>query len=135
MGSVIDSIDCPNCSSPDCFVDFYYKTGEEYNFCSDCGYSKQITIINRDKKLNELTDDDWRIEEAKNPWGSFRIQEIGMVGWTTGTIQDESQYNEIYNKVIENLDSIGEFSISRLIDGKIEKNTIVLSGRILNEMI
>ena len=57
MGSVIDYIDCPNCGN-EAFSDFYYKTGEEYVNCNSCGYHYSATIINRDKPLNELTDDD-----------------------------------------------------------------------------
>jgi hypothetical protein len=135
MGSVIDTIECPNCKKEDCYVDFYYKTGEEYTFCSDCGYSKQIHIINREKNLNELTDDDWRMDEVANPWGCFRIKEIGMVGWNTGVLTSEEEYNQMYDKVLEHLDSIDEFSLSRLVDGKIEKKMVVSSAKIVNEII
>lgn len=135
MGSVIDAIECPNCKSPDCYLDFYYKTNEEYTFCPDCGYSKQIHIINREKKLSELTDRDWRIDEVKNPWGCFRIKEIGMVAWSTGVLLNENEYNDMYERVMEHLDSIDEFSLSRFVDGKIEKKMVVSSAKIVNEII
>jgi len=53
MGSVIDYIECPNCEQ-EAYSDFYYKTGEEYVNCMNCGYHHSATIKNRDKKLNEL---------------------------------------------------------------------------------
>ena len=54
MGSVLDFIECPNCKH-EASDDFYYKTGEEYIFCQNCGYHRSATIINRDKALNELS--------------------------------------------------------------------------------
>lgn len=135
MGSVIDCIDCPNCQSPDCHTDFYYKTGEEYIFCSDCGYSKQVHIVNREKLLKDLTDEDWRIDVVDKPWGSYKIKEIGMVGWAVGTLVNEEDYDFILCKVIENLESIDEFSISRFVDGKIVRTMVVSTTKIVNEII
>ena len=57
MGSVIDHIECPNCKQ-EAYSDFYYKTGEEYVNCNNCGYHRSATIVNRDKKLSELTEED-----------------------------------------------------------------------------
>jgi hypothetical protein len=45
--------------------DFYYKTGEEYVNCSHCGYHYSATIINREKRLDLLTDKDWKIDRVK----------------------------------------------------------------------
>ena len=39
--------------------------GEEYVSCNNCGYHKSIIIVNRDKKLSELTQEDWKIDELK----------------------------------------------------------------------
>jgi hypothetical protein len=135
MGSVIDYIECPNCESPDCHNDFYYKTGEEYTFCSDCGYTRNVIIVNREKKLSELEDKDWRVDEVKNPWGSYRIKEIGNVGWSCGVLLSEKEYNEIFDKVQEHLDSVDEFSLSRYVDGKILKTMVVSSAKIVNEIM
>jgi Zn ribbon nucleic-acid-binding protein len=135
MGSVIDYIECPNCKSEDCYLDFYYKTGEEYCHCSDCGYTRNVEIQNREKNLNELTENDWLVKEIKNPWGCYRIKEIGNVGWVCGTLQNEGEYNEVYDNVLKHIDSVDEFSLSRLIDGKIEKRMVVSSGKLANEII
>jgi hypothetical protein len=45
--------------------DFYYKTGEEYVNCGHCGYHYSATIINREKRLDLLTDKDWKIDRVK----------------------------------------------------------------------
>lgn len=135
MGSVIDYIECPNCKSPDCYDDFYYKTGEEYVHCSDCGYTKSVTIKNRDKKLAELTEEDWELNEVQNPWGCYRIKEIGNVGFTCGTLLTEKEYNEVFDKVQEHLDSVDEFSLSRFTDGKIVRTMVVSSAKIVNEIM
>ena len=42
MGSVIDYIECPNCKA-EAYSDFYYKTGEEYINCNNCGYHYSAT--------------------------------------------------------------------------------------------
>ena len=57
MGSVLDFIECPNCKH-EASDDFYYKTGEEYVNCGNCGYHRSATIVNRDKKLSELTEEE-----------------------------------------------------------------------------
>ncbi len=81
MGSVLDYIACPNCKT-EAFVDYYYKTGEEYINCANCGYHKSVTIINRDKRLDELVDSDWEVKELKNPYGAYRFKyyERGQLG-------------------------------------------------------
>ena len=43
MGSVIDYIECPNCKH-EAYSDFYYKTGEEYVNCQNCGYHYSATF-------------------------------------------------------------------------------------------
>ncbi len=135
MGSVIDCIDCPNCKSPECHTDFYYKTGEEYTFCPECGYTKQIHIVNRDKPYHELTQEDWRIDEVSKPWGSYRIKEIGMVGSTVGTLVNEEDYKYVLGQVVANLESVDEFSLSRLVDGKVVKTRVVETAKLINEMV
>ncbi len=89
MGSVIDHIDCPNCGN-EAYSDFYYKTGEEYVNCQHCGYHYSAEIINRDKLLTELTDDDWKISEIKEPYGAYRIKcydTVALPGSSTGSIR------------------------------------------------
>lgn len=117
MGSVIDYIDCPNCGT-EAFSDFYYKTGEEYVMCSNCGYHKSITIKDRDKLLNELTEDDWEIVEIANPFGSYSIKTYQSVGTQLGTLETEQQYNELKQNISDDVE-IEWCRVSRLVDGDI----------------
>ena len=123
MGSVIDYIECPNCKT-EAMSDFYYKTGEEYINCSNCGYHRSATIINRDKNLNELTDSDWNIEELKNPFGAYRLKVYHSVATQCGSLENETQYNEL-KKNIEADVEIEYCSVSRFIDNKIVEELLI----------
>jgi Zn ribbon nucleic-acid-binding protein len=126
MGSVIDYIECPNCKH-EAFSDFYYKTGEEHVSCQNCGYHYSATIINRDKLLTELTDEDWKISELKNPYGAYRLKAYNSVGAQCGSLENEEDYN--YFKTTNQADAEIEFcSISRLIDGEIVTEIIIDNG-------
>lgn len=123
MGSVIDYIECPNCKH-EASDDFYYKTGEEYINCNNCGYHRSATIINRDKNLNELTDSDWNIEELKNPYGAYRLKVYHSVAAQCGSLENEEQYNEL-KKNIEADVEIEYCSVSRFIDNKIVEELLI----------
>jgi len=126
MGSVLDYIECPNCKS-EANSDYYYKTGEEYVNCGNCGYHFSATIVNRDKKLSELTEEDWKIEELKNPYGAYRLKSYHSIATQCGSLENEEQYNEL-KKTIE-VDVNVEFcSVSRLIDGKIVTEMVIDNG-------
>ena len=126
MGSVIDYIECPNCKC-EAYDDFYYKTGEEYINCNNCGYHYSATIINREKNLDELTEADWKIRELKNPYGSYRLKIYDAVGVECGSLKNEEQFNELKQNVSE-MDTVEYFSISRFVDGEIKVEYIVDNG-------
>lgn len=44
MGSVQSEMKCPQCGGP-MFVDYYYKTDEEYRFCNCCGKYESWTVV------------------------------------------------------------------------------------------
>ena len=123
MGSVIDYIECPNCKH-EASDDFYYKTGEEYINCNNCGYHRSATIINRDKNLNELTESDWNIEELKNPFGAYRLKVYHSIATQCGSLENEEQYNEL-KKNIEADVEIEYCSVSRFIDNKIVEELLI----------
>jgi len=137
MGSVIDYIECPKCQSEGCFSDFYYKTGEEYVNCGECGYSRSVTIKDesRGKKLNELAESDFDLNELANPWGAYRLKEIGNVGFTCGPLENKEQYDELLKSVMENIDSVDEFTLSRHVNEKIVKLRVVETAKVINEMV
>lgn len=125
MGSVIDYVDCPNCGQ-EAFSDFYWKSGEEYVSCGSCGYYKSITIKkeSRSKRLDELQESDWQVNEVRNPYGSYRVRIKGNVAYQSGPITDKEEYDEIVSN-IKNVENVELFTISRFIDGKIVVEKIV----------
>jgi DNA-directed RNA polymerase subunit RPC12/RpoP len=122
MGSVIDYIDCPNCGH-EAYDDFYYKTGEEYINCQNCGYHRSATIINREKPLNELTEQDWEIIELKNPYGAYRLQMVGDIGAACGSVETEEAFEGV-KKAVAEMENVEYFSISRFVNGEIILETI-----------
>ena len=128
MGSIIEHIECPNCDH-EAFSDFYYKTGEEYVNCSNCGYhySAEIRFKSRDKKLTELTEDDWAINELKNPYGAYKIKMYEGVGYTCGSLENEEQLNGLKSNC-EKGDTIEYCTVSRFVDGQIKVEMLVDNG-------
>ena len=126
MGSVLDYIDCPNCGH-EAYSDFYYKTGEEYVNCQNCGYHYSATIINREKKLNELTDDDWEIIELKNPYCAYRLKIVEDSGYHCGSAETEEAFENIKKNVAQ-MDNVEYFSINRFVDDKIVTIDIIDNG-------
>ena len=124
MGSVQSEIVCKKCGYSHAFSDYYYKTGEEYINCSNCGYHRSATIINRDKKLSELTEEDWKVEELKNPYGAYRLKVYHSVATQCGSLVNETQYNEL-KKNIEADVEIEYCSVSRFIDNKIVEELLI----------
>jgi len=122
MGSVIDYIDCPNCGH-EAYDDFYYKTGEEYINCQNCGYHRSATIINRDKALDELKDEDWEITELKNPYGAYRIKRVDDIGTMCGSVETEEAFESV-KKAVGEMENVEYFYLSRLINGEIIIETI-----------
>jgi len=127
MGSVIDYIDCPNCEH-EAALDFYYKTGEEYTTCNYCGYHKSITIINRDKDLNKLTQEDFQVIELVNPYGSYRIKYEDSVGYLCGSLENEDHLQKLKTHIqtqqTENI-VIESAEMSQCINGGIIKTQLL----------
>ena len=126
MGSVIDFTECPHCKQ-EAHIDYYYKTGEEYLVCMHCGYYKSYTIKNRDKKLDELTEEDWDVKEIANPFGSYRIKPKDGIAVQCGCLEDEESYKELQQAIEENRSEIEYCSISRFIDGEIKVEHLIES--------
>ena len=124
MASVLNYIECPNCKH-EASDDFYYKTGEEYINCGNCGYHRSATIINRDKKLSELTEEDWEIKELKDPYGAYRLKVYHGVATQCGSLENKEQYNEFKSQ----LEGDVEFcSVSRFVNGEIKFEMIIDNG-------
>jgi len=126
MGSVIDYIECPNCKT-EAYSDFYYKTGEEYINCNNCGYHYSATIKNRNKKLTELTESDWEINELKNPYGAYRYKMAGEVSTLCGSLETPEDADRFRAEMkLEYQEHVEFAQISRLIDGDIITEDVVI---------
>ena len=126
MGSIIEHIECPNCEH-EAFSDFYYKTGEEYVNCSNCGYHYSATIKDRTKLLSELTEDDFEIVELKNPFGAYRIKFYDSPGYACGSLKSEEQLYELKSNY-EQDDNTECLLVSRFVDGEKIVETIIDNG-------
>ena len=126
MGSVLNYIECPNCKQ-EASDDFYYKTGEEYINCGNCGYHRSATIINRDKKLSELTEEDWKVEELKNPYGAYRLKVYHSVATQCGSFTNKYEYDYFISEISKDVE-IEFCSVSRFVDGKIVTEIIIDNG-------
>jgi Zn ribbon nucleic-acid-binding protein len=136
MGSVIDYIECPNCEH-EAFSDFYYKTGEEYVNCQNCGYHYSATF-KTDDNGNYVTQDgtdDYSFDnlimetkEIKNPYGAYRIKHYDSVGYECGSLKDETEYNNIKEWVDKEVNDIEYFGINRFVDGKIVTIDVIDNG-------
>lgn len=126
MGSVIDYIECVNCKT-EAYSDFYYKSGEEYINCNNCGYYYSATIKSRDKAYSELTDEDWNIQECINPYGSYRLKYKDEVGTTCGSLRNEAEWNEFKKEVQadDNYSQVEYFQLSQLVEGQIVVQHII----------
>ncbi len=135
MGSVIDYIECPNCKQ-EAFSDFYYKTGEEYINCNNCGYhySQSYKRDNKGKFLTKDGTDNYNfdnlimeVSELKNPFGSYRLKVYHAIATQCGAFENEEQYNEFKESIQEDVEL--EFcSVSRFVDGEIKVETLIDNG-------
>jgi hypothetical protein len=127
MGSVIDYIECPNCKH-EAADDFNYKTGEEYTFCTNCGYSHTF-FLKRDEDGEIVTEEDgttWVFEEntIDNPYGCYKVSTYKSKGMAVGTLQDEQAFHLFQNEI--KLDPEVEFcSVSRFVDGEIQEEVLI----------
>jgi hypothetical protein len=135
MGSVIDYIECPHCEH-EAFSDFYYKTGEEYINCQNCGYHYSATYktddegeyITKDGTDNYESDNlIVEMKELKNPYGAYRLKYYDSVGYECGSLESEQNCVELLVEV-KALNNIEYFSINRFVDGEIVTIDVIDNG-------
>jgi Zn ribbon nucleic-acid-binding protein len=142
MGSVLDFIECPNCKN-EATSDFYYKTGEEYIFCSNCGYHYSASY--KRNETGELVTKDgtndhsfanliMEVNESSSPYASFRVSIRGNIGYTCGSLSSEQEYNELKANILNDAE-VNHASVSRFIDGEIKVETLVESTINENDFI
>jgi len=139
MGSVISYIECPNCRSEECFEDFYYKTGEVYTRCPECGYVHDVNIkrddngkailtdLEKEATFDNITYVDTLIE---NPYGSYRANSV-KGGATVGTLRTKEDYDNLVADIAKNAqgdENLKSVIVSRFTEGKIVKETLFERG-------
>ena len=136
MGSVMDWGDCPRCKSVESYMsDFYYKTGEEYSYCSECGYSKEMSF-KRDGNGEFLLMDSENGTKVDNliqqviineePYGSYRV-EYENGGANIGTLTTPKDYGIFVSEVVSLTNQENEIKnvvFSKFVGGEIVKETI-----------
>ena len=133
MGSVIDYIECPHCKS-EAYNDFYYKTGEEYINCQNCGYHYSATYKRDDNGefvtkdgTNNYTFDNLITEtkELKNPYGAYRIKHYDSVAYQCGSLSNEDELDNLKEWINKECNDVEYFSISRFVNGEIVVENII----------
>lgn len=123
MGSVMDHIECPNCKQ-EATLDFYYNTGEEYILCTHCGYHKAVYIDTQDD-YPDIAKARWITEELTNPYGIYKLKHIDDKFTKLGSLEDEQHWIDFVSEIMSDKDGIEFFTLSRLVDDKIETTTII----------
>lgn len=143
MGSVIDYIECPNCEH-EAYNDFYYKTGEEYVNCQNCGYRYSATykrddngeLITKDGTDNHEFDNlIMETNELKNPYGAYRIKYYDSVAYVCGSLESEEDFTKLLVNIKEqandpdmNYRNTELFTVSRFVDGEIKVTHVIDNG-------
>ena len=139
MGSVIDYIECPRCKQENCIDDFYYKSGEEYINCPDCGYHR-VFHYKRDADGKFLRKDETKGYEfenlipeeihLENPYSAYRV-ETTLGGATCGTLETYEDYQKFISEIVSITNqehNIKEAVVSKLVGDKIEKEVVFQNG-------
>ena len=135
MGSVIDYIECPHCGQ-EAYSDFYYKTGEEYVNCQNCGYHYSATYKRDDDRefvtedgTNNYTFDNLIMEtkELKNPYGAYRINYYDSVASHCGSLENETDFVALAVN-IEKHENVELCTVSRFVDGEIKVIHVIDNG-------
>ena len=128
MGSVLDTIECPNCKH-EAHSDYYYKSGEEYIVCQNCGYYKSLTIKNKNIPPSELIEEDWELIEISNPYGAYQIRHKEAIATQCGTLITEEDYHILCKHIEDLKKDVDFFMVSRLIDGEIVIEEIINNSK------
>jgi Zn ribbon nucleic-acid-binding protein len=137
MGSVSSYENCPNCKTKESlFVDFYYKSSEEYSSCNECGYHHSLCWerdnegkLKRKDENGDFSFSNLVPEEKilKNPFGAYRI-EFKDGSAQCGSLvnkQDEKEFLKYADSIDMGETPVKDIVISRLLNGQIVKKSIL----------
>ena len=123
MGSVIDYIECPDCGS-EAYMDYYYKSGEEYINCNVCGFSRSFRIINWEDSETEGWKPDYKLDEIHG-CGAYKIKQRGAIGYECGAFTEPAAEQEILRLIEEHKGELVHAEYTTFKDGTINKVVII----------
>lgn len=123
MGSVIQEIDCPHCKQ-EATLDSWYKTGEEFILCTNCGYHRSY-YIDRGDDYEDVSEPKWVTEELTNPYGIYKIKYKADIFTKLGSLEDEQHWTDFVSEVMGDKDHIEFFTLNRYVNGQIETTNII----------
>lgn len=130
MGSVSSYGVCPNCGNNEMYEECWYKTGEEFMSCNQCGYHFEA-FFRRDEKGCLVLKDDTKgingdnlfmdVKKIDKPFGAYRIQ-FKEKGAQCGTLETEQHYAEFLTTIeayttTDNEPEIDFVQVNRYVDG------------------
>ena len=108
--------------------DYYYKTGEEYIFCTECGYQHNFYYERNEDGSYKLEDPTKPAdllnlipidEEIKNPYGTYKIKIKEAPGHSLGTLEKEEDFGVLAQQVNEGeIENLEYCEVKRFINGK-----------------
>ncbi len=143
MGSVISFIDCPHCNGKETAHDeFWYKSGEQSVFCSECGYSYQSfykrdddgNLVRKDESNKSLNFDNLILETNEiKPYSAYHIK-TGQGFGQMGALLTEGDFRDFCRDMLVHINesasgerdgnSITYIESSRFYNGNIMRDTL-----------
>jgi hypothetical protein len=123
MGSVIDYIDCPDCGK-EAYMDYYYKTGEEYINCNNCGYSRNFSITNWSDSDVEGWKPEYKLIE-QHGCGAYKIRPHGAIGYECGAFTEPASEQEFVRLINERSSELAHAEYTTFIDGIVNRVILI----------
>lgn len=126
MSSVMEYIKCPRCKQRDCINDYYYKTGEEYTFCPDCGYTKSLTRRKRNGEF--VTDEQERFffdSKQIMSFAAYCFQAKEAKAYATGSLSTKADYEKFKIELLNNEEDLEYAYVSRFANGEIHREAVI----------
>jgi hypothetical protein len=121
-------VECVNCKNQKAVQYLNNKTKETHINCIKCGYHKRENLIKDSYNIpigDGSLDEHWEKIEITDPFGSFQIEYSDSDITQCGVIINESDFEELINKIFPNqLKTIPEISniiIRGFVDGEYVK--------------
>ena len=132
MGSISDTIQCPQCSS-EASIELYYKTSEEIIVCDKCGYMRKFLIKNYEDK--DTVDPihgfgwipDYSIEEIFG-LGAYKLRGKTARVYECGSFTDKLSEEMFVQLVNDRHDELAHAEYTLYSDGVLQTKKILIQG-------